>query len=166
MSRSRSFTDEEQATWAPLAAVMELLPARIDQQLARDDALTHFDYLVMAVLTRAPGHTVRMSELASATNATLPRLSHVVTRLEKRGYARRERAADDARAIDVVLTPDGRRKAISATPAHVENVRDAVLDALDADQRAQLREIAYAILDRLDPEGRFAVTRTDPFGRG
>ncbi|MGO1770965.1 MAG: MarR family winged helix-turn-helix transcriptional regulator [Microbacterium sp.] len=163
MTRRRSFTAEEQATWAPFAALMELLPRRIDSQLIRDDDLTHYDYFVMAVLMRAPEHTVRMSRLASSTNATLPRLSHVVSRLERRGLVRRAPAADDARATDVVLTHDGRRAVIAATPGHVENVREAVLDALTAEQRAQLREISYAILERLDPDGRMAVTRDRSF---
>jgi len=156
VSRPRSFTPDEQATWAPVAAMMELLPRRIDAQLLRDDDLTHFDYFAMAVLTRADEHTLRMSELADLTNATRPRLSHVIGRLEKRGYVVRSKASDDARGTDVRLTHEGRRKAIAATPGHVDNVRDVVLDALTSDQRAQLRQIAYLVLERLDPTGQVA----------
>lgn len=163
MSRSRSFTADEQATWAPMAALMELLPRRIDAQLLRDDDLTHFDYFTMAVLTRAEDHALRMSELATLTNATRPRLSHVIARLEKRGYVARTKAPDDARGTEVRLTHEGRRKAIAATPGHVENVRDAVLDALTPQQRDELRQIAYRVLERLDPEGQVAGLRRGDF---
>jgi len=159
MGRGRSFTSEERDTWAPVAAMLELMPRQLDAQLLADEGLTHFDYFTLSVLALEAAHRMRMTELASRTNATLPRLSHVITRLEKRGYVRRERAADDARATDVVITAEGRRKVVGATPGHVENVRAMILDALTPEQRAQLREITAAVLARLDPEGRMAITR-------
>lgn len=158
MVRSRSFTPQERATWVPVAAVLELLPSRLDAQLQRDDQLTHFDYFVLSILALSEGRVVRMSALASMSNATLPRLSHVVTRLEQRGFVRRRRAVDDARATDVELTGAGRRKVIHATPGHVANVRELVLDALSAEQLVQLRDIAQAVLERLDPEHRMMAT--------
>ncbi|MEK8225412.1 MarR family transcriptional regulator [Oerskovia sp. M15] len=62
----------------------------LDAQLQRDAHLTHFEYLVLAMLSEAPDHTLRMTDLALKTNATLPRLSHVVKRLEGRGYVERK----------------------------------------------------------------------------
>lgn len=159
MSTSRSFTPEERRTWAPLTAVLELLPRQLDAQLLRDAALTHFDYGTLSLLALAEGRRMRMSALASGVNATLSRLSHAISRLEARGYVRREPALDDARAIDVHLTAEGRRTVIRATPDHVTNVREFVLDALDAEQREQLRAITRAILGRLDPEQRMLASR-------
>lgn len=159
MSAPRSFTPDERRAWAPLTAVLELLPPRLDAQLQRDDELTHFDYVALSALSFAPDRRMRMSELASSTNATLSRLSHAISRLEKRGLVRREPTPDDARATDVHLTADGRRKVIKATPSHVENVRALVLDALDADQQQQLHDISMAVLERLDPEGRMLASR-------
>src|SRR5690606_9346502 len=101
MTRSRSFTSEERRTWAPLTAVLELLPRQLDAQLLRDAELTHFDYMTLSLLALAEGRRLRMSTLASGVNATLSRLSHAVSRLEVRGYVRREQAPDDARATDV-----------------------------------------------------------------
>ena len=72
--------DEELAAWVRLAAVLELLPAVLDSQLRRDAELTHFDYYALAMLSEAPQRTLRMTSLAAQTNATLPRLSHVIRR--------------------------------------------------------------------------------------
>lgn len=159
MGRGRSFTAEERDTWTPLAALLELMPRQLDAQLLRDEGITHFDYFTLSVLALDPAHRMRMSELASQTNATLPRLSHAVTRLEKRGLVRRVRATDDARATDVEITAEGRRTVIGATPGHVDTVRHMILDALTPEQRAQLRDITAAVLARLDPDGRMAITR-------
>src|SRR5690606_2589084 len=114
MSTPRSFTDEERRTWAPLTAVLELLPHRIDAQLLRDENLTHFDYATLSMLALADGRRMRMTALATGVNATLSRLSHAISRLEQRGLVRRERTPEDARATTVQLTADGRRKVIGA----------------------------------------------------
>ncbi len=156
--------EEELATWVRLAAVLELLPGVLDSQLRRDAELTHFDYFALAMLSEAPQRTLRMTSLAAQTNATLPRLSHVIRRLEDRGLVERFPCPDDARATNVRLTPAGRDKVLCAAPGHVANVRQHVIDALTPEQVRQLAAIADAILARLDPDGAMAVTyhRYDP----
>ncbi|HTN55382.1 MAG TPA: MarR family transcriptional regulator [Microbacterium sp.] len=159
MSTPRSFTDEERRTWAPLTAVLELLPRQIDAQLLRDENLTHFDYATLSMLALADGRRMRMTALATGVNATLSRLSHAISRLEQRGLVQRERTPEDARATTVQLTPDGRRKVIGATPEHVRTVRSFVFDALDDEQREQLHAITVALLARLDPDRRMLASR-------
>ena len=57
--------------------MVELLPGALDSQLQRDADLTHFEYFTLAMLSEAPNHTLRMTALASLTNATLPYISAV-----------------------------------------------------------------------------------------
>src|SRR4051794_41256166 len=150
----------EMAAWVRLAAVLELLPAALDAQLRRDAQLTHFDYYVLAMLSEAPGRTLRMTALAEQTAATLARLSHVVQRLETRGLVERFPCPEDRRATDVRLTEAGWQKVLQSAPGHVATVREAVIDALTPEQIKQLGEIADAILPRLDPDGtRAAIYR-------
>lgn len=135
-------------------ALLELLPSGLDSQLRRDAGLTNFEYYVLAVLSDSPDQQLRMTELAAQTNATLPRLSHVVRRLEERRLINRTTAASDRRATNVHLTTEGARKLEMTAPGHVAFVREHVIDALTPEQIDQLGEIADAILGRLDPEGR------------
>ncbi|HET7396965.1 MAG TPA: MarR family transcriptional regulator, partial [Intrasporangium sp.] len=116
--------------------------------------LTHFDYFVLAMLSEAPEHTLRMTSLAQRTNATLPRLSHVVRRLEDRGLVERFPCPDDGRATNARLTEAGWRQVVAAAPGHVEAVRRRVFDVLDPGQVDQLRQICDALLTTLDAEGR------------
>jgi DNA-binding MarR family transcriptional regulator len=150
---ARWLTDEELGAWKRLIAVVELLPGVLDSQLRRDAELTNFEYYVLAMLSEAPRRTLRMTALAARTNATLPRLSHVVRRLEDRGLIERAACALDGRATNAHLTDAGLRKIEQTAPGHVENVRRHVMDALTPEQIAQLGEIAEALLQRLDPEG-------------
>jgi DNA-binding MarR family transcriptional regulator len=145
--------DEKQmAAWVRLAAVLELLPATLDAQLRRDSGLTHFDYYVLAMLSDAPERTLRMTALSEYTTATLPRLSHVVQRLEGRGLLDRFPCPEDRRATNARLTEAGWAKVRQAAPGHVETVREYVVDALTPEQVTQLAAITDAVLHRLDPD--------------
>jgi DNA-binding MarR family transcriptional regulator len=79
----------------------------LDTQLRRDAGLTHFEYYCLAMLSEAPERTLRMTALAQQANATLPRLSHVVRKLEERGLVERFPCPEDARATNARLTPAG-----------------------------------------------------------
>jgi DNA-binding MarR family transcriptional regulator len=148
--------DEQLDAWVKLVAVVELLPGVLDSQLRRDAGLTHFEYFVLAMLSAACDRTLRMTTLAQRTNATLPRLSHVVRRLEDRDLVERFPCPEDGRATNARLTDTGWAELVAAAPGHVANVRHHVIDALSPSQLHQLREIADALLTRLDPEGRMS----------
>ncbi|HYY11764.1 MAG TPA: MarR family transcriptional regulator [Kineosporiaceae bacterium] len=143
--------DEQLGAWVRLVAVLELLPGVLDGQLRRDADLTHFEYYVLAVLSESPAATLRMTALARLTNSTLPRLSHVVRRLEERGLVERAPCQDDRRATNARLTAAGTEKVRATAPGHVATVRDAVIDALTPEQVRQLTAITDAILARVDP---------------
>ena len=156
----RWLDDQEAAAWVRLAGILELLPGVLDSQLRRDAELTHFEYYALAMLSESPERTLRMTSLAAQTNSTLPRLSHVVRRLEDRGLLERFPCPEDARATNVRLTAAGWDKVQQAAPGHVANVRQHVIDALTPEQVAQLRAIGEAILGRVDPDGTMAATYT------
>src|SRR5665811_315620 len=90
MTDDRWLTADELTAWKKFIAVVELLPGALDSQLQREAGLSHFEYFVMAMLSESPERTLRMSALAAQTSSTLARLSHVVSRLEKRDFVRRE----------------------------------------------------------------------------
>jgi DNA-binding MarR family transcriptional regulator len=155
MQEVRWLTSAQLRAWVRTVGVVELLPGALDSQLQRDAGLTHFEYFVLAMLSEAPGKSMRMTDLASLTNSTLPRLSHVVSRLEGRGYIARSTRADDRRVTDAHLTEEGWEKIVATAPGHVATVREFVIDPLDDDDVADLERIMGKIIARLDPEGRF-----------
>ncbi len=139
---STAWLDRTQlAAWIRLVAVVELLPGVLDAQLRRDADVTSYDYYVLAMLSEAPERTLRMTELARRTNATLPRLSHVVRRLEERGLVERYPCPEDRRATNARLTEGGWTAVEAAAPGHVATVRAHVIDALTPEQVAQLTAI-------------------------
>jgi len=163
VTRDTQWLDEDElAAWVRLVAVVELLPGVLDAQLRRDSGLTHFEYFVLAMLSEAPEQTLRMTALAQQTNATLPRLSHVVSRLERRGLVARSPETEDRRATNARLTQHGWETVEAAAPGHVENVRRHVIDALTTEQIHQLHAIAGVLLERLDPDERMRAVYQRP----
>lgn len=149
-----AFGDEELQTWSALATVLEWLPPALDAQLMRDAQLTHFEYGILFALSDAADHTLRMSVLAGYANSSLSRLSRAVSRLETRGWMRRDTDPRDGRFTLASLTDAGTAIVEQATPGHVQTVRRLVLDALTPAQARQLREISRRIAAAIrDEEG-------------
>jgi DNA-binding MarR family transcriptional regulator len=87
-----------------------------------------------------------MSELAAMANSSMSRLSHVVSRLEAKGWVRREPCPGDGRFINAVLTDDGWQKVLATAPGHVAAVRELLIEALTPEQFAELGVISTQVL--------------------
>jgi DNA-binding MarR family transcriptional regulator len=159
-SEPRWLDDDERAAWLSLAGVITLLPAALDAQLQRDAGISHFEYMVMAMLSMSPHRTRRMSEVAALANGGLPRLSRTVDRLDKRGWVVRRPDPADGRATLAHLTDAGWDKVVATAPGHVAEVRRLVLDPLSAAQVRQLHEIATSIGAVVRPDGCLPVMPT------
>jgi DNA-binding MarR family transcriptional regulator len=143
---------EEQQAWRALASALVRLPAALDAQLRRDAGISHFEYQALALLSEAPGRTLRMSALATLAGGSLPRLSQVVARLEQRGWVRRTPDPADGRYTLATLTGQGQAKVTQAAPGHAKEVRRLVLDPLTKTQSRQLRKISRRIIRAIDPD--------------
>ena len=139
-------SDEQQAAWRPFVALLLRLPAVLDAQLQQDAGISQFDYLVLSGLSEAPDRTLRMSELAATASSSLSRLSHVVSRLEARGWVRREPCPGDGRFINAVLTEEGWQKVVATAPGHVAAVRELLISALTKEEFEQLGAISARVL--------------------
>ena len=143
---------DERRTWLALVGLLIRLPAALESQLQRDSGISHFEYQVLAVLSETNERTLRMSELAVLSEGSLPRLSQVVGRMEKRGWVRREADPADGRYTLAILTDEGLAKVVEAAPGHVEMVRSLVFDPLTKANSRQLREIGRRIMRAIDPD--------------
>lgn len=146
----RWLDDDEQRAWRALLAVLLRLPVALERQLQADAGLTHFEYFVLALLGEADERTLRLSHLAAQADASLSRLSHVVTRLEERGLVRRVPCPEERRATNAVLTADGWALVVATAPGHVAEVRRRVFDALSPREVAQLERICTRIIAQVD----------------
>ncbi|MEU8207462.1 MarR family transcriptional regulator [Streptosporangium sp. NPDC049046] len=142
---TRWLSRDELAAWLANSAIMISLPAALDARMQREAQLTFFEYMVLSVLSEEPERTLRMSDLATRTSASLSRLSHVVGRLEKRELLERARIPGSGRRTVATLTEAGYQVVVAAAPGHVKAVREYLIDELEPHDLAALRRIGTAV---------------------
>lgn len=140
----------ERAAWLALLSITTLLPGTLEAPLQQAAKLSLFEYNVLAMLSEADGEALPMSELAARTSASLSRLSHVAKKLQGRGYVERSVHVDDARVTQAAITAAGMLLIRELAPAHVESVREFVIDPLDAEDVAALARIGRKLVRGLD----------------
>lgn len=149
MADVRWLDEHEQTVWRGFLQMQRDLQARLNRQLQQDAGLSGADYEVLVNLSEAPSTRLRAFELADSMQWEKSRLSHHLTRMERRGLIRREECETDARGAFILLTADGRRAIKKAAPLHVGEVRRAFIDVLSAEQLDALDGITRAVLDQL-----------------
>ncbi|GAA3836421.1 MarR family transcriptional regulator [Sphaerisporangium flaviroseum] len=150
MSETRWLDEDEQRTWRTFLWASQLLHESLDRQLQRDAGMPHTYYMILAMLSEAPGRSMTMTELAQLVRFSASRLSHAVAKLEAQGWVCRSRRPGDARTTVAALTGEGFAALAEAAPGHVEEVRRVLFDRLTAEQVGQLRHIFDAVLTNLN----------------
>lgn len=147
--RRRLPTTEELRIWRDFVETGEALRSVLASRLQSETSLSPGDYAVLLALSEAPGSRMRSSSLAGAIGWERSRLSHHLSRMERRGLIRRQEAATDSRGAEVVLSVAGDEVFRSATFPHLRAVRELFVDALTPDQLAAAGEVAAALRKHL-----------------
>jgi DNA-binding MarR family transcriptional regulator len=141
----RWLTDDQQLVWRAYLLGSSVLNERLDAQLREHD-LDLAEYEILVTLSEASDRQLRMAELADAVHQSRSRLTHTVTRMEKRGLIARTTCPVDRRGVWANLTDAGRQLLDDAAPSHVECVRRNFVDAVDPGDYAALGRAMRAIL--------------------
>jgi DNA-binding MarR family transcriptional regulator len=146
---ARWLTDAEQRTWRAFLEATQRLNLQLDRELWQQAGMPLAYYQILAMLSEAPGRTLRMSELAERTWSSRSRLSHAVDRLEASGWVQRLRCPTDKRGSFATLTDAGYAVLATAAPAHVESVRRHLFAQLTPRQVEVLGDICQAVASGL-----------------
>jgi DNA-binding MarR family transcriptional regulator len=148
---TRWLDPEEQKAWRAWLYSTLLLQDRLDRELTHETGISHAYYEILVALSETPQRAMRMSELADRCLSSRSRLSHAVSRLEERGWVRRQVCESDGRGQLAVLTDEGFAALEGAAPVHVTGVRTHLFDQLSPTQIENLRDIGETLLRHLDP---------------
>lgn len=140
---------DEQNLWRRWLRLNALLPAVLHRELQADAGLSLPDFEVLVKLTDTSDGRVRVSDLARELNWERSRLSHHVTRMERRGLVRRTECRDDGRGAWVVLAKKGRSAIERAAPGHAAAVRRLIFDDMTAQERRVMTGMIDRVLGRL-----------------
>jgi DNA-binding MarR family transcriptional regulator len=146
-------TEAEREAWLAVAALTVKLPAALDAQLQSAAGLSFFEYMVLAVLSEQPDRAMQMSDIAAFASASLSRLSHTATRLEKQGLITRKQVPGHGRRTQATLTDAGLEKVRATAAQHVMHVRRVLIDGLTPEDLASLARIGGDTLRRIEGRG-------------
>jgi DNA-binding MarR family transcriptional regulator len=144
----RWLTEEEQRAWRAYITLAQLLMRQLDRDLHPFGLSTH-DYEILVELSEAPGHRLRMTELADRTAQSRSRLSHQINRMETRGLVSRAECEGDKRGTFAVLTENGTATIKTVAPFHVASVRHHFIGQFAAGDLTALTDAYEPVLDRL-----------------
>lgn len=144
----RWLTADEQNAWRAYIRLAKMLMRQLDRDL-NPFGLSANDYEILVELSEAPGHRLRMTELADLTAQSRSRLSHQITRMEAKELVRRDACDGDKRGMFAVITPHGMKTIERVAPYHVEGVRRHFIDQLTPEQLGALNEAYQPVLEQL-----------------
>jgi DNA-binding MarR family transcriptional regulator len=148
----RWLDEREQRAWRSYTHLRSQLDARLSRRLQQDAGLSDADYSVLVNLSEAPERRLRLFELGRALQWEKSRLSHHLTRMERRGLVARSECPSDARGTYVALTDDGLIAIEAAAPDHVATVRRHFIDVLSPAQLEALTAITEQLLEALETD--------------
>jgi DNA-binding MarR family transcriptional regulator len=135
----------EARLWQAYRDTYRELMRALEARLIGNSGLSGADYALLHPLSVAEDGVLRTRDLGKSVGWERSRLSHQVSRMEKRGLVCREECASDARGSMVRLTELGRKAIDAAAPDHVAAVRTYFFDHLTAEEQGQLA----GLLDRI-----------------
>jgi len=141
--------DTQQACWRAFIESSWALHNRLEDELRAATGLSMSDYHVMVALSEAPGHRIRMGELAGRLVFSPSRVTYQISSMVKRGLVRKQSCADDGRGQEAVLTDAGLAALVAAAPLHLATVRESFIDDLDDAELAVLTRVFGRLGPRL-----------------
>jgi DNA-binding MarR family transcriptional regulator len=151
MAEPLPLTTEEWDLWRAFHTMRKRLDLAIERQLHEAAGISEPDYEVLLTLFESPDKQLRSRELGAATGWEKSRLSHQLTRLEKRGLVERSDCDTDARGTWITITPDGRRAILGAIREHAETIRRLFFDVITDEEKAVFKDVSGRVLDTVDP---------------
>ncbi|MGW2696701.1 MarR family winged helix-turn-helix transcriptional regulator [Streptomyces sp. NPDC001296] len=159
MTETRPLEPQEWEFWDLWMRAQRLLARELERDLQRECGISKAEFSMLVTLWQAAGREMRVGELSESLDWDKSRVSHQLTRMEKRGFVKRTKYGVDGRRAGIGLTTEGRRAAQSAILVHGGNIRRHVLDSLPPEQASVIRAWSEQAVDRL--ESRRSETASD-----
>ncbi len=149
-------TRNQQRAWRAYIVGTTLLLDHLDRELRERHQLSLPEYEVMVRLSEADRRALRMAELADSVNYSRSRVTHTIARMERAGFVERRQCAEDGRGVVAFMTDSGYAKLVEAAPAHVESVRQALIDLASDEDLEAVKRVFSAVIEglqngRVDP---------------
>ncbi len=121
--------EEEMRIWHMWKGSFQSIFGRVIKEMSEHTGLSEGDYGVLDRLVLLGDGSLRQQDLAESMDWDKSRLSHHLTRMEKRGLVLRK-PLDTDRGVQVIITPIGKSALDEARPIVSKAIRKHFLDQL------------------------------------
>ena len=129
--------------WRGFRFMVEETSLGVSRALASSIGMSGGEFGILTSLLETPSHQMRQQQLADAMRWDRTRLSHQLTRMERRSWIQRKKG--DGGATLVLLAEEGKKAQHLAAPVLGQIVKDRFLSRLTQAQLATLEEIRKAL---------------------
>ncbi len=131
-------TDWRVGIWRAFLHAHSAVVRQLERDLNDEAGLPLTWYDVLLQLVEAPGHRLRMAELADRVLLSRSGLTRLVDRLSAEGLVTREPYPGDARGMYTVLTDAGLARLRAAAPTHLAGIQEYWLSRFSDDELHEL----------------------------
>jgi DNA-binding MarR family transcriptional regulator len=141
--------------WVRLLEAHTVLVDLFEAELRRDCGVPLAWYDVLIKVWLAPGHRLRMADLADQVLLSRSWLTRRVDQLEEAGLVRREHVGEDGRGVLAVMTEQGLETFAAMERSHTRSIEEHFSSLLTRDEAAVL----VAACGRIAIAGRASLAR-------
>jgi DNA-binding MarR family transcriptional regulator len=123
---------------------------RVDARLRGSHELPLAFFEGLLFISRAPGASMRVGDLARELRVTVGGTSKLIDRIQRAGLIARQPDPDDRRASRVALTAAGKRKLNAAVKSYEAEVAAILRGVLSPDEQRQMSRYASRLLTAID----------------
>ena len=139
-------SEEQFAAWRDFQSMRVQLMSHLARRLGEHSGLSDAEFTVLVGISRSSTAWTRARELCHFLGWETSRLSHQITRMEKRDLVERRESPEDARGFEVRLTKFGRQTIRKASQLQGAEVQHCFSDVLSSEQIKALQEISQTLL--------------------
>lgn len=143
--------------WHGWMEAQGVLAAEVDRSLQTEIGISKAEFSVLRSLQTTPDTALRVSDLSASLRWEKSRVSHLLSRMEKRGLVERIEGGAPGRRTAIKLTSHGQEIVASALHVHESNVRRLFVDRLTPEQATAIRAwseqtLAMSLAEPLEAE--------------
>jgi DNA-binding MarR family transcriptional regulator len=135
---AEQLTEHDWVVWDAFYTMRRRLDHALELRLQEQSGVSAPEYEILVGLGRSADRRLRVRDIAEVIGWEKSRVSHQVSRMEKRGLVRRSECDSDARGTWVELTADGRRAMLASSRGHNDAIKRFFVDELGDDAEALL----------------------------
>lgn len=145
-------TREKIETWTLFHRLQLHLVEAMEKEFIQAGLIPYRSYDVLVALLYAPQHQLRLSDLADQVLLSRSGLTRMVDRLEREGYLKRLKSAEDGRGIYAQLTEAGNAAVQKTWPTYKTQVEQLFTNPLSASERQTVRNLCNRLLGSAAPD--------------